>query len=111
MNNPWLFDTIDARTGIEMISISRAIDAACLAGSGQTTSKRIDPEGTPNFASSIDSDHLTSTVTNARMFVSSPRLTHWVRYKKHLDKLGVHYSDYGTCFAAEWHQVLRARDL
>jgi glyoxylase I family protein len=26
-------------------------------------------------------------------------------YKRHLDALDVPYSDYGTCFAAEWHQL------
>lgn len=26
-------------------------------------------------------------------------------YKRHLDEHGVHYSDYGTTFAAEWHQL------
>ena len=26
-------------------------------------------------------------------------------YKRHLDEHGVHYSDYGTVFAAEWHQL------
>jgi catechol 2,3-dioxygenase-like lactoylglutathione lyase family enzyme len=26
-------------------------------------------------------------------------------FKKHLDAHGVHYSDYGTAFAKEWHQI------
>ena len=26
-------------------------------------------------------------------------------YKRHLDEHGVHYSDYGSVFAAEWHQL------
>jgi catechol 2,3-dioxygenase-like lactoylglutathione lyase family enzyme len=26
-------------------------------------------------------------------------------YKRHLDAHGVYYSDYGTTFAAEWHQL------
>lgn len=26
-------------------------------------------------------------------------------YKRHLDAHGIYYSDYGTTFAAEWHQL------
>ena len=27
------------------------------------------------------------------------------QFKKHLDNRGVDYSDYGTTFSAEWHQI------